>query len=216
MSKICSAVKKDGKQCSYKVKEGDFCGVHSKTEKKVKEEFKIEGEIRFYKKEDDFYCFSNFFPCTLIIDDIKFLSVEHYFQSMKFKDEKTMNYFKLLTECDSPAKCKELGSQKSGRFSSKWLVNKTKPELGFVSDVIEKNIDLKIRDDWLEVRDKIMMIGLKAKFEQCREFKLNLLFTKDSKLIENSPTDKYWGCGKDNLGKNRLGELLMELRDLNK
>lgn len=31
MSKICSAIKKDGKQCSYKVKNGEYCGVHSKS-----------------------------------------------------------------------------------------------------------------------------------------------------------------------------------------
>jgi predicted NAD-dependent protein-ADP-ribosyltransferase YbiA (DUF1768 family) len=32
------------------------------------------------------------------------------------------------------------------------------------------------------------------------------------KLIEDSPTDSYWGCGRDGSGLNMLGVLLMELR----
>ncbi|CAF1388154.1 unnamed protein product, partial [Didymodactylos carnosus] len=42
-----------------------------------------------------------------------------------------------------------------------------------------------------------------------------LLNTGDTILIEDSPTDLYWGIdGKQNeSGRNRLGELLMELRN---
>jgi predicted NAD-dependent protein-ADP-ribosyltransferase YbiA (DUF1768 family) len=31
-------------------------------------------------------------------------------------------------------------------------------------------------------------------------------------LLENAPSDFYWGCGRDGTGKNRLRVLLMELR----
>jgi len=30
--------------------------------------------------------------------------------------------------------------------------------------------------------------------------------------MENSPTDYYWGCGKDGTGRNELGKILMKIR----
>jgi hypothetical protein len=31
-------------------------------------------------------------------------------------------------------------------------------------------------------------------------------------LVEASPFDAYWGCGRSGKGKNRLGQLLMQVR----
>ena len=39
-----------------------------------------------------------------------------------------------------------------------------------------------------------------------------LLDTGDEVIVENAPRDYYWGCGADGSGKNRLGEILMEVR----
>jgi N-glycosidase YbiA len=41
-----------------------------------------------------------------------------------------------------------------------------------------------------------------------------LLATGDDLLVENAPGDYYWGCGKDGSGKNRLGTILMEVREI--
>ena len=32
--------------------------------------------------------------------------------------------------------------------------------------------------------------------------------------VENSPIDYYWGCGADGSGENRLGAILMEVRQI--
>ena len=40
-----------------------------------------------------------------------------------------------------------------------------------------------------------------------------LLSTKNRMLVEDSPYDRYWGGGRDRKGRNRLGILLMEIRD---
>jgi predicted NAD-dependent protein-ADP-ribosyltransferase YbiA (DUF1768 family) len=32
--------------------------------------------------------------------------------------------------------------------------------------------------------------------------------------VENSPIDYYWGCGADGSGKNNLGLILMEVREI--
>jgi ribA/ribD-fused uncharacterized protein len=39
-----------------------------------------------------------------------------------------------------------------------------------------------------------------------------LLATGDRPLVETSPFDAYWGCGRSGKGKNRLGQLLMQVR----
>jgi predicted NAD-dependent protein-ADP-ribosyltransferase YbiA (DUF1768 family) len=41
-----------------------------------------------------------------------------------------------------------------------------------------------------------------------------LLSTGNATLIEDSPMDFYWGCGSDGTGKNMLGKILMEYRDI--
>jgi N-glycosidase YbiA len=68
-----------------------------------------------------------------------------------------------------------------------------------------------IRADWDNVRDEIMLHGLRVKFAQPAATKL-LLSTGDKTLIEASPFDHYWAAGQDGSGRNRLGELLMQVR----
>jgi ribA/ribD-fused uncharacterized protein len=55
--------------------------------------------------------------------------------------------------------------------------------------------------------------ALCAKFTQHDSLLTLLLATGDAEIVENAPGDRYWGCGRDGTGKNRLGALLMELRE---
>lgn len=64
---------------------------------------------------------------------------------------------------------------------------------------------------WDEVRDDAMRYALARKFASPLWRKLEA--TGDAILIEKSARDPYWGCGVDGSGKNRLGRLLMELRN---
>jgi ribA/ribD-fused uncharacterized protein len=71
---------------------------------------------------------------------------------------------------------------------------------------------VKLRKDWEQVKETIMKELLTQKFNQ-KKFKELLLETADATLIEgNNHRDTYWGVYKGN-GKNRLGELLMEVRE---
>jgi ribA/ribD-fused uncharacterized protein len=65
--------------------------------------------------------------------------------------------------------------------------------------------------DWDNKRIEVMKIGLEEKFKN-PILKKKLLETLPYNLIENSPYDNFWGCGKDGKGKNMLGQLLMNLR----
>jgi ribA/ribD-fused uncharacterized protein len=58
-----------------------------------------------------------------------------------------------------------------------------------------------------------MLKGLRAKFNQSLELKNRLLETGNALLIEDSLYDYYWGVGRNKTGKNRLGALLMQVRE---
>ena len=70
---------------------------------------------------------------------------------------------------------------------------------------------LPLRFNWDEIRDDVMLDGLRFKFRVpiAREL---LLSTGDRQLVEASPFDHYWAAGKDGTGLNRLGQLLMQVR----
>jgi hypothetical protein len=57
-----------------------------------------------------------------------------------------------------------------------------------------------------------MRAALQAKFAQHPGLRSFLLQTGDAELIEHTKNDSYWADGGDGTGKNRLGQLLMELR----
>ena len=72
--------------------------------------------------------------------------------------------------------------------------------------------DLPIQRDWDSIRDGVMKHALRRKFAH-PDLRQLLLSTGDRELIEKSPYDRYWGCGADGTGENKLGTLLMEVRD---
>ena len=73
-----------------------------------------------------------------------------------------------------------------------------------------------LRSDWNLVKDSVMFLGVSAKFS-IPKLRERLLATGDSTLIEgNDWGDTYWGVTEAG-GKNKLGILLMEIREkLNK
>lgn len=72
--------------------------------------------------------------------------------------------------------------------------------------------DHPLREDWVSVRDVVMMTALRAKFFQHADLREALLSTGDAELVEHTANDRYWADGGDGSGLNRLGELLMRVR----
>lgn len=126
----------------------------------------------------------------------KYMSVEQYFMCQKallFKDENMAN--KILNE-NNPVKCKKLGR-------------------------CVKNFDEEI---WQRNKLQIMFDGLYYKFLQNRDLCKKLIYTGNKILVESS-YDKFYGNGLSLYdidrfdinkwkGENKLGFLLMEIRDL--
>jgi ribA/ribD-fused uncharacterized protein len=69
------------------------------------------------------------------------------------------------------------------------------------------------RKDWDQVKDGFMEKVLMEKFNRHPELKELLLSTKKAQIFEHTTNDCYWAdCG-NRTGKNRLGVLLMKVRD---
>ena len=138
--------------------------------------------IKFYGRNDEYGCFSNFAYSPFRLNGTTWPSVEHYFQAQKFPDTE---YEEAIRQAKSPAKAKTMGRSRKYR----------------------------LRRDWESVKDGIMREAVLAKFTQHADLRAILLSTGDALLIENSPTDDYWGCGGHGGGKNKLGKILMSVRD---
>ncbi len=70
-----------------------------------------------------------------------------------------------------------------------------------------------LRRDWESVKEQVMLDALRAKFTQHDDLKAILIGTGDAVLVEHTVNDSYWGDGGDGSGRNRLGQLLMKLRE---
>jgi ribA/ribD-fused uncharacterized protein len=78
----------------------------------------------------------------------------------------------------------------------------------------ENGKTIAIRKDWDSVKDNIMLTALRLKFTQHQDLKIKLLATGDDELIEWAPWgDTYWGVNKKYEGQNKLGKMLMQVRE---
>jgi ribA/ribD-fused uncharacterized protein len=139
--------------------------------------------IRFYSKTTAYHELSNFAPFGFEQDGVHWPTVEHYFQAQKFPGGENAAYRETIRCAKTPKEAKALGRTRS----------------------------IAIRLDWEDVKEDIMRDALRMKFAAGKLREL-LLATGDRVLIEASPFDTYWGCGRSGKGKNRLGELLMQVR----
>lgn len=129
---------------------------------------------------------SNFYvPATVKHNGIKFPSVEHAYQAAKTENEEQQ---KNISRLNSPSLAKQTGR----RYT--------------------------VRDDWESVRENIMRDLLMQKFSD-PVLRARLIGTGDAELIEgNTWGDEFWGAMWDRQaktwkGENRLGRLLMEVRE---
>ncbi len=144
---------------------------------------------------DRFRFLSNFYPCEINYEGIKYPSVEHFYVAQKIKDDqivdgKFMPWIDIreyISKISSPGEVKRLGRK------------------------------LQIRKDWDAIKLSIMEYGVNQKFKN-EALQEMLISTRDEELIEgNSWHDNFFGscqCSKcGNSGANNLGKILMKVRD---
>jgi len=163
--------------------------------------------ILFYEK-GTYFEFSNFYEHKnpLIIDEISYKTVEHYFQSKKFSNNP--EYSEIIRTVNTPGKAKVLGSQRTS-FNYKWAQD---------LKVIIKEHGAVLDPNWELVKVEVMLKALRAKFTQDIHCRKILLSTGTKYIVENAGTrDLFWGNGiKDLKDPNKigmLGLLLMQVRE---
>lgn len=69
------------------------------------------------------------------------------------------------------------------------------------------------RPDWDVYKEVAMEVAVRAKFAQHKDMQALLKSTNHAKIFEHTKKDCYWGDCEDRTGKNKLGLLLMKVRD---
>lgn len=73
---------------------------------------------------------------------------------------------------------------------------------------------LVLRPDWESVKDDVMLYWVREKFYRSPQLQERLIRTAPAHLLEtNTWGDLYWGVDPAGNGKNRLGGILMQVRD---
>ncbi|MGO9048645.1 MAG: NADAR family protein [Xanthobacteraceae bacterium] len=70
-----------------------------------------------------------------------------------------------------------------------------------------------IRPDWDAIKDEVMYRAVRRKFELHPELRAMLVATGDEDIVEAAPTDTYWGVGRDGTGLNKLGKIIVRIRE---
>ncbi len=143
-------------------------------------------EVRFYRASEKPYgVFSNLYRREIEFEGEKFATSEHAYQAGKARKPEVR---KWLMEAPSPAL---LAMAAHGLYV--WDIN----------------------SDWSKIKFDRMKRVLLAKFTQHEDLKQLLLSTGTARLVESATVDnavnRLWG-EVNGVGKNKLGELLMEVR----
>lgn len=141
--------------------------------------------IKFNSSSPTHSEFSNYHRSPFTLDGKDWKTVEHYYQAYKFLPHDP-EWAEQVRKASGPGTAKKMA----------W------------------SEEHPIRVDWDEIKDAVMIRALRAKFAADPELQRLLLSTDGQQLVEHTPWgDFYWGDGGDGTGKNRLGEMLMELRE---
>lgn len=144
--------------------------------------------IYFYSKNKEYNWLSNFSNHSVIIDNKKYKTVEHYYQYKKYENLSN-NYTDAILNAEHAFIAKKLASD----YKKQGLEN---------------------IENWNSLRDDIMLKALVAKFSQHDYLKNQLLNTVGFKLVHFAPWDDYWGDGKNKDGLNKMGVMLECIREV--
>ena len=130
------------------------------------------------------YQFSNEAPIGFIEDGVEWPTVDQYVRASMFYGEKYEPLKEKIRTARRPRKAKLLAEANR----------------------------LHYRPDWDEVKEEIVLHALRQKFQH-RDLIAKLKNTGHRPLVFEDQYDAYWSAGHGGQGKNRLGQLLEQVRD---
>ena len=165
--------------------------------------------VRFYKSWDANGALSNFSPHPIEAPRVwrgpnrdadasgppetaRWPTVEHFYQAQKFSgvdSPEARDALERIRLARAPEDAARIGR----------TLQRVSPEL--------------VRADWDDVKRDVMRTALLAKLEAHAAPRALLLASGDAEIVEDSPHDAVWGCGRDGKGGNLLGKMLMSIRD---
>lgn len=137
--------------------------------------------IKFYFSGFD--VLDNFSAHSVIVDGIRYPTVEHAYQAVKCLDKDGWEAIKNAT---SPTNAKYLSNTIYAKYKD---------------------------PNWDKIKLGAMERLLNLKFDQHEEIQDALAGTGSEDIQENSPYDSFWGSGADGLGANHMGKIWMKIRD---
>tara|TARA_R110001592_G_scaffold175466_5_gene414685 strand:+ start:8756 stop:9223 length:468 start_codon:yes stop_codon:yes gene_type:complete len=143
----------------------------------------LDEDAIFLSRSDESQILGTHTVQPFILDGKEWLTVEHYFQAMKFETTSS-DYYEKIRQAPDAKKARKLGAT---RFK-------------------------KLRDDWKTIRRVVMTRAVYTRSHAHLDSKKALLETEKHKIVENSQYDYYWGCGRDRRGENIYGQVLMDVR----
>lgn len=156
-----------------------------------------DNRILFFKRDREIFGFlSNYHDAPVTIAGETWRSTEFYYQAQKSHDPVYRDAIRNATSADH---AKGIGSDPTRSRKARkrsWFHGRLEA----------------MRADWHEVKGTVMETAVRAKFSQNPQLQAMLLATGDAEIIEDSTHDPIWGIGRDGQGENRMGHLLMKVR----
>lgn len=158
------------------------------------------------------YFMTNFYkgkkPISVDIYELsKIAGISLSFEANLFLNFSTSEHIFQFAKAMMLMDCNEWESQFYQHFDGK-----TCSEVFKHSQLLDKsNPGVLVQRGWIKFNSAVMFYALQKKFENADLQKL-LLCTSNRILVEDSEKDRFWGCGKDGYGENKLGQMLMFLR----
>ncbi|TNV75259.1 hypothetical protein FGO68_gene5498 [Halteria grandinella] len=146
-------------------------------------------------RDEDVYL-NNYDLSGFKVGDQAYQSVEHYFQSEKYRGYPNANAEEIRK-----AVIDAIDADTSKKLARTYQDSDKQQSLN--ADHWHK---------WEERKDQVMRDAIEYKFAQNEELRKKLIETGDAVLIEDSPVDKYWGGAVEG-SLNKLGNMLMEYRE---
>ena len=157
-----------------------------------------DNRILYYGRDRAHFRFlSHFHPSPITLDGEDWPTVEHYYQAQKSFDPA---YRTAIRAAERPGQAKRLAAPPDtpSRFSKgSWFKKHAVPP----------------RADWHEVKLDIMRRADRAKYQQNPDLAALLAATGSAELVEDSPSEPFWGIGTEGNGPNWAGRILMEIRE---